>query len=137
MENTNKTRLAAEGLYGHEACVVMTDAEAEKLWQLHQTYNEAFDAACDEYVSTLGLEKSQLSDQQKADIIDQVGDLMEEYEAADTDGRCLKEVTPLMLCLKRYHDLGLEIMNIRDDLVARCRVNPAKGSPSGELPGLE
>jgi hypothetical protein len=64
-ENTNKTRLAAEGLYGHEACVVMTDAEAEKLWQLHQTYNEAFDAACDEYVSTLGLEKSQLSDQQK------------------------------------------------------------------------
>jgi hypothetical protein len=38
------------------------------------------------------------------------------------DGRYPKEATsstPLMACLKRHHDLSLEIMNIRDNITSR------------------
>ena len=45
---------------------------------------------------------------------------MENYDMADTDVRYPKELTtPLTTCLRRHHDLGLEISNIRDDLISR------------------
>jgi hypothetical protein len=115
MSTAIKGKLVAEGLYDRETCDVMSDAEAEKLWRLHQEIGQAFDAVCDAYAASMGLEKSQLSDEQMADIIVQV-------EEADTDGRYPKETTPstqLTACLRRHHDLGLEILNIRDDFISR------------------
>ena len=100
-----KDKLVEEGLYDRETCDVMSDAEAETLWRLHQEIGQAFDAVCDAYAASLGLEESQLSDKQRADIVDQVEDLVDDYD----DGRYPKETTPLMECLKRHHDLGQEI----------------------------
>jgi hypothetical protein len=114
-----KDKLVEEGLYDREACDVMSDAEAETLWRLHQEIGHAFDAVCDAYAVSLGLEESQLSDKQRSDIVNEVDDLMDGYDEADTDGRYPRETTPLMTCQKRYHDLHLEISNIRDDLISR------------------
>lgn len=114
-----KDKLVAEGLYDQETCDVMSDEEAETLWRLHQEVVQAADAACDAYGASLGLEKSQLSEERMADIADQVDDLMEDYDNADSDGRYPKETTPFTECLKRHHDLGLEISNIRGDLANR------------------
>ena len=102
-----KDKLVADGLYDPETCDVMSDAEAETLGRLHQEIDAAFEAACDAHAATLGLEKSHLSDEQMADL---------------ADGRYPKEATsstPLMACLKRHHDLSLEIMNIRDNITSR------------------
>jgi hypothetical protein len=109
MMTAMKDKLVSEGLYDQETCDVMSDAEAETLWRLHQEIGQAFDAACDAYAAILGLEKSHLSDEQMADL---------------ADGRYPNEAkssTPLLACLKRYNDLGLKISNIRDDLVSRFR----------------
>ena len=114
-ETAIKDKLVAERLYDRETCDVMSDAEAETLWRLHQEIGQAFDAVCDAYAASLGLEKSQLSDKQRADIVDKVEALMDDYD----DGRYPKETTPLTACLKRHHDLGLEISNIRHDLSTR------------------
>ena len=47
----------------------MTDAEAEKTGgDLHQMYSQAFDAACDELATSLGYDKSRLSDEGRADL---------------------------------------------------------------------
>jgi hypothetical protein len=79
---------------------------------------QAFDAVCDAYAATLGLKTSQLSDKQRADIVDRVE--LSDRQRVDTDGRYPKEsTTPLMECLKRHHDLGLEISKIRDGLITR------------------
>ncbi len=115
MSPSMKDKLFAERLYDRETCDVMSDAEAETLWRLHQEIGQAFDAVCDAYAASLGLEESQLSDKQRADIVDQVEDLVDDYD----DGRYPKETTPLMECLKRHHDLGQEISNIRHDLSTR------------------
>jgi hypothetical protein len=115
MSTSMKDKLVAERLYDRETCDMMSDAEAETLWRLHQEIGPAFDAVCDAYVASLGLEESQLSDKQRADIVDQVEDLVDDYD----DGRYPKETTPLMECLKRHHDLGQEISNIRHDLSTR------------------
>jgi hypothetical protein len=117
-DNTAKARLIEEGLYDEETCDAMTAAEAKKLWQLHQMCGQAFDAACDEFASTLGHDKSRLSDLQKADIVGEVESLTEQYDEAEVAGR-YQLVTPLMLSLKRYHELGVEIMNVLDVIVAR------------------
>ena len=119
MSTAMKDKLVAEGLYDRETCDVMSDVEAEKLWHLHQEIGHAFDAVCDAYAASLGLEESQLSDKQRADIVNEVDELMDGYDEADTDGRYPKETTPLMTSQKRYHDLYLEISNIRDDLISR------------------
>jgi hypothetical protein len=106
--------------YDQDTCDLMTDAEAETLWRLHQMQDQEFDAACDELASSLGYDKSQLSDEQRANIVSEVGDLMEDLDAADGAGRYPpRDLTPLILCLKRGRDLGLEIMNIRDAVIAR------------------
>ena len=118
MSTSIKDKLFAERLYDRETCDVMSDAEAETLWRLHQEIGQAFDAVCDAYAATLGLEKSQLSDKQRADIVDKVEALVDDYEGRH-DGRYPKETTPLMECLKRHHDLGQEISNIRHDLSTR------------------
>ena len=114
-----KDKLVEEGLYDRETCDVMSDAEAETLWRLHHEVGHAVDAVCDAYAASLGLEESQLSDKQRADIVNEVEDLMDGYDEADTDGRYPKEATPLMACQKRYQDLHLEISNIRHDLSTR------------------
>ena len=114
-----KDKLVAEGLYDQETCNVMSEAEAKTLWRLHQEIGHAFDAVCDAYAASLELEESQLSDKQRAEIVTEVEDLMDGYDEADTDGRYPRETTPLMTCQKRYHDLHLEISNIRDDLTSR------------------
>jgi hypothetical protein len=119
MSTAMKDKLVEEGLYDRETCDVMSDAEAEKLWRLHQEIGHAFDAVCDAYAASLGLGNSQLSHKQRADIVDKAEALMENYDMADTDGRYPKETTPLMTSQKRYHDLYLEISNIRDDLISR------------------
>ena len=119
MSTSMKDKLVAERLYDRETCDVMSDAEAETLWRLHQEIGQAFDAVCDAYAAILGLEKSQLSDEQRANIVNEVEDLMDGYDEADTDGRYPKEATPLMACQKRYQDLHLQISNIRDDLISR------------------
>jgi hypothetical protein len=119
MENLTKAMLVAEGLYDQPTCDMMTAAEAETLWQLHQMGGKAFDAACDELASILGRDKSQLSDKQKADIVEEVEFLAEEFDEADVAGRYQRDVTPLIACLKRHHELGLQIMNVRDVIVAR------------------
>jgi hypothetical protein len=119
MENVTKFKLVAEGLYDQPTCDMMTAAEAETLWQLHQIGGQAFDAACDELASILGHDKSQLSDKQKADIVEEVEFLAEEFDEADVAGRYQRDVTPLMLCLKRYHELGEQIADVRDVIVAR------------------
>ena len=77
MSTAMKDKLVAERLYDRETCDVMSDAEAETLWRLHQEIGQAFDAVCDAYAATLGLENSQLSDEQRADIIDKVEALTE------------------------------------------------------------
>ena len=110
-----KDKLVEEGLYDRETCDVMSNTEAERLWRLHQEIGPAFDAVCDAFAATLGLEKSQLSDKQRADIVDQVEDLVDDYD----DGQYPKETTPLMECLKGHHDLVQEISNIRHDLSIR------------------
>lgn len=115
MSTSMKDKLFAERLYDRETCDMMSDAEAETLWRLHQEIGPAFDAVCDAYAATLGLEKPQLSDKQRADIVDQVEDLVDDYD----DDQYPKETTPLMACLKRHHDLGLEISKIRGDLITR------------------
>jgi hypothetical protein len=100
----------------------MGDAEAETLWRLHQEIGQAFDAVCDAYSADLGWEKSQLSDEQRADLVDKVEALTENYDVADTNARYPNETTPsaqLTACLRRHRDLGLEILNIRDDLASR------------------
>jgi hypothetical protein len=46
----------------------------------------------------------------------------ENYDVADTNARYPNETTPsaqLTACLRRHRDLGLEILNIRDDLASR------------------
>jgi hypothetical protein len=115
----HKSKLITEGLYDQPFCDMMTDAEAETLWRLHQMHGQSFDAACDELASILGYDKSQLSDEQKADIVAEVEDLVEEFDEADVAGRYPRDVTPLILCLKRDHELGLESMNVRDVIIAR------------------
>jgi hypothetical protein len=120
-----KDKLVSERLYDRETCDVMTDAEAEKLWRLHQEIGQAFDDACDEYAAIHGLEKSQLSDKQRANIIDKVEALMENYDMADSDVRNPKESAPstrLTACVMRHHHLSLEISNIRDDISSRFDV---------------
>lgn len=114
-----KTKLVAEGLYERDFCDDMTDVEAETLWRIHQQASEAFDAICDELAPTLGYNKDQLSDEQKDAIVEEAEFLMEEFDEADVAGRYKRDVTTLMLRLKRYHDFGLEIMNVRDVIVAR------------------
>ena len=101
----------------------MTDAEAEKLWRLHQEIGQAFDDACDEYAAIRGLEKSQLSDEQRVDIIDKVKAMMENYDGSDSDVRYLTPSTQLTACVRRHHHLSLEISNIRDDLSSRSDVD--------------
>lgn len=121
MGTAMKDNLVAEMLYDRETCDRMSDAEAETLWRLHQERYKTFDGVSDAYADTLGLEKSQLSDEQRADIIDKVEALTENYDGADTDARYLKEMTPsppLTARLMRYHDLGLEISKIRDGLIS-------------------
>jgi hypothetical protein len=44
MSPSMKDKLVSEGLYDRETCDVMSDAEAETLWQLHQEIGQAFDA---------------------------------------------------------------------------------------------
>lgn len=114
-----KPKLITEGLYDQDTCDMMTDLEAETLWRLHQMQAQAFDAACDELASILGYDKSRLSDQQKDEIVAEVEDLTEEFDEADVAGRYPRGVTPLILCLKRDHELGLEIMNLRGAVIAR------------------
>ena len=120
MSTTIKDKLVSERLYDRETCDVMSDAEAETLWRLHQEIGQAFDAVCDAYAASLGLETSQLSDEQRANLIDKAEALMENY-----DIRSPKETarsTQLTACLKRHHDLSLQILNIRDDLSSRFDV---------------
>jgi hypothetical protein len=114
-----KAKLVAEGLYDRDFCDVMTATEAETLWRLHQQQGQAFDAICDELASALGHDKSQLSDEQRDAIVEEAEDLIEEFDEADVAGRYQKNATPLMVCQRRFHDLGLEIMNVRDVIVAR------------------
>ena len=118
-DDAPKATLVKNGHYSQAFCDEMTDAEATKLWQLHQEIGQEFDAVCNEYASTLGLEKSQLSEEQTEDIIDQVQELMDNYDEADTDNRNLETTTPAMMHLKRHHDLGLEIMNILVEIITR------------------
>jgi hypothetical protein len=116
-----KDKLVSERLYDRETCDMMSDEEAETLWRLHQEIGQAFDAVCDAYAASLGLETSQLSDEQRANLIDKVEALMENY-----DIRSPKEMarsTQLTACLKRHHDLSLQILNIRDDLSSRFDVD--------------
>ena len=115
MSTAIKDKLVSERLYDRETCDVMSDAEAETLLRLHQEIDQAADAVCDAYAATLGLGNSQLSHKQRADIVDKVEALVDDYD----DGRYPKETTPLMECLKRHHDLGQEISNIRHDLSTR------------------
>lgn len=122
MSTAIKDKLVSERLYDRETCDVMSDAEAETLWRLHQEIGQAADAVCDAYATTLGLGNSQLSHKQRADIVDKAEALMENYDMADSDAQYPKETTPstqLTACLRRHRDLGLEISNIRDDLISR------------------
>jgi hypothetical protein len=114
-----KTELISVGLYDQETCDMMTDTEAETLWRLHQRHGEAFDAVCDELTSIDGYDKAGLSDKQRDAIVEEAGFLTDEFDEADTAGRHPRDDTQLMCCLRRYHDLGLEIMNIRDDIRSR------------------
>ena len=121
MSTAIKDKLVSERLYDRKTCDVMSHAEAETLWRLHQEIGQTFDAVCDAYAIILGLEKLQLSDEQRANLIDKVEALMENY-----DIRSSKETAPstqLTACLKRHHDLSLEILNIRDDISSRFDVD--------------
>lgn len=121
-----KDKLVSEGLYDRETCDVMSDAEAETLWRLHREIGQAFDAVCDAYAAILGLEKSQLSDEQRANIVNKAEALMDNYDGADSDVRYPKESSPstrLTASVRRHHDLSLEIANIRDDLSSRFDVD--------------
>lgn len=118
--NTAKKKLIAE-LYDQEIIDVMSDAEAETLLRLHREIGQAFDAVCDEYAVICGLENSQLSDEQKAHIIDKVKAMMENYEGTDSDPRYLTPSTQLTACVRRHHHLGLEISKICDDCISRLR----------------
>ena len=120
MSTAIKDKLVVERLYDQETCDVMSDAEAETLWRLHQEIVQAADAVCDAYAATLGLGNSQLSHKQRADIVDKAEALMENYDMADSDAQYPKELaTQLTACLRRHQDLGLEVLNIRDDLISR------------------
>jgi hypothetical protein len=123
MSTAIKDKLVAQRLYDQETCDVMSDAEAETLWRLHQEQRQAFDAICDEYVAICGLEKSQLSDEQRVDIIDKVKAMMENYDGSDSDVRYLTPSTQLTACVRRHHHLSLEVLNIRDDLSSRSDVD--------------
>ena len=60
------------------------------------------------------------SHKQRADIVDKAEALMENYDMADTDAQYPRELaTQLTACLRRHHDLGLEISKIRDGLITR------------------
>ena len=122
MSTAIKDKLVSERLYDRETCDVMSDAEAETLWRLHQEIGQAFDAVCDAYAAILGLEKSQLSDEQRANIVNKAEALI----GADSDVQYPKETPPstrLTACVRRHHDLSLEISNIRDDLSSRFDVD--------------
>ena len=86
-----KDKLVEEGLYDRETCDVMSDAEAETLWRLHQEIGQAFDAVCDAYAAILGLEKSQLSDEQRTNIVDKAETLMDNYDPTVLTGEKLKD----------------------------------------------
>ena len=125
MKNINKAKLVMEGLYDQGTCDMMTDAEAEKLWQLHQMYSQAFDAACDELATSLGYDKSRLSDEGRADLVEETIALTEQFDEDEHEiavaGRRLERDTPLMLCLKRHHELSEQIVDVRDEIVASGR----------------
>jgi hypothetical protein len=116
-----REHLVLEGLYEQSFTIKMSDVEAETLWQLHQLRGQTFDAACDALVSAHGYDKSALSDEQKADVVAEVEDLTEQWDEAEVAGRYRHDVTTLTACLKRYHELGEAIMDIRDEIVTRSR----------------
>ena len=108
-----------EGLYEQSFVIKMSNREVERLWQLHQLRGQTFDAACDAFVSALGYDKSALSDEQKDDVVAEVDSLTEQWDEAEVEGRYLRDVTPLTACLKRYHELGEAIMDIRHEIATR------------------
>ena len=117
-----KDKLVAEGLYDRETCDMMSDAEAKTLWRLHREIGSTFDAVCEAYAAIIGLATSRLSYKQRTGIANKVAALIDDYDGAYTDGRYAKEKTPstaLTACLRRHHELDLEISNIHDNLSTR------------------
>ena len=127
-----REHLVLEGLYEQSFVTKMSDREAERLWELHQLLGQTFDAACDALVSVLGYDKSALSDEQKADIVEEVEDLTEQWDLAEVEGRYHRDVTPLTACLKRHHELGEAIMDFRHDIAMR-QPRDDDGQPDDDL----
>ena len=108
-----------DGLYDQSYSQKMSDREAERLWQLHQLRRETFDAACEAFVSVRGYDKSALSNEQWNDIVAEVDDLARQWNEAQVLGSGGDLVTPVTTNLKRYYELGEEILDIRDEIETR------------------
>jgi hypothetical protein len=112
--------------YGDETYLRFTPSERDKLSELHQGRTAGFDAIASRVAVTLGYDPVKMTQEQKRAVEDEVEELTENWDEADVELRVpshnqVAHLPPddLTRLLAEYHDQGLEIMNILDEVAER------------------
>lgn len=105
------------GLYDQAFIKSLTEHEAKTLAQLHRARDAIFKLICEELASSVGYDKTSLSEEQKADVAKRADELIRAGRQAEH----LAEKPALFRLLNKHHELTERIVAILEEVINRMR----------------